>query len=857
MRTFTKFLFFFGLLIVSFSCNPLPVWDEEESYKDIYFFADYPGKNFYFSRDSEAVSLLIEKIAVAQKSIYMAVYQLNQKEIIEALLLAAERNVQIKIVGDYDERNSDGYKMLQKNNIPIVSGNKSGIQHNKFVIIDNEWLFTGSGNFTENDFKRSTNHFVRIRSKKIVARYLYEFEQMFGGSFGKKKINPATMHNTTDYIQGKKVTVYFFPEQNEQALSAVLSAIAGAKHSIHYMIFAFSQNEIGSALIKASQKIPVEGIHDSTFVKGVSQQAPRLVAAASPDNYLQVFQEGSYYLAAGSKRSGGKMHAKTILIDAGTKDAVVITGSFNWSKNAMTTNDENLIIAHDPDAAQTLLEHYYEQKKAAFVPKLNSQAGSSSAYLESIIISEIGWAGSYAPRHRRTDFFIELYNRSSQEIDLSHWTIEFLRQGEKHGRQYTFRGEENGQKNVIRILPHNYQVFYVHKKGYFRKISQAHYINAGHLSWRDMASLQVKIYDKHMQLNDQAIIANNGYTGYYDWKEKKVASMERIVYPQEHVIDGRLWTSWQSSTKPDPSHSTKMLHSAGLPNSEPQNKPRLALAKKDGIQVFLQNQMESCDLKKITINNISMSDIPTSTNYQINEKGILLLTDLSNLQKNIPHFVHFKDDSCCRESQCLVATTLRFFIYSAQDEEAKMHINEIHYSSNRRKDYIELKVEQAGWSTDLELVSLSSSGFKQIYKFLPHYYDKDEQPIVYLQNNLAKFFLSYDQNNDSNRKLVFNSLHRYLSRQDEVLILRSGKKWIDMVYLSNQDGKMLNALVRNLRKTSKHPLWKFPFLNQEMSKKQIQNFALPTSVLKNKNSYHYTANAEGWKFTLQNKSPSF
>ena len=41
------------------------------------------------------------------------------------------------------------------------------------------------------------------------------------------------------------------------------------------------------------------------------------------------------------------MHHKVIIID----DAIVITGSYNFSNNAETSNDENLLVIHDPQVA--------------------------------------------------------------------------------------------------------------------------------------------------------------------------------------------------------------------------------------------------------------------------------------------------------------------------------------------------------------------------------------------------------------------------------------------------------------------------------------------------------------------------
>ena len=41
---------------------------------------------------------------------------------------------------------------------------------------------------------------------------------------------------------------------------------------------------------------------------------------------------------------GGRLHSKTMVIDADGENPVVITGSFNWSASATVSNDEFLLV---------------------------------------------------------------------------------------------------------------------------------------------------------------------------------------------------------------------------------------------------------------------------------------------------------------------------------------------------------------------------------------------------------------------------------------------------------------------------------------------------------------------------------
>jgi phosphatidylserine/phosphatidylglycerophosphate/cardiolipin synthase-like enzyme len=48
------------------------------------------------------------------------------------------------------------------------------------------------------------------------------------------------------------------------------------------------------------------------------------------------------------------MHHKVIILD----DSTVITGSYNFSRNAEERNDENTLVIHSPEMARLYLEEF-------------------------------------------------------------------------------------------------------------------------------------------------------------------------------------------------------------------------------------------------------------------------------------------------------------------------------------------------------------------------------------------------------------------------------------------------------------------------------------------------------------------
>ncbi len=106
--------------------------------------------------------------------------------------------------------------------------------HNKFVILDRTWVWTGSWNFTvtglygdeqnmaDGVLGGNTNHAVELHSPELAAIYTAEFEEMWGGpglepdpaasNFGGRKCD-NTGHQVT--VGGREIEVYFSPGRGD------------------------------------------------------------------------------------------------------------------------------------------------------------------------------------------------------------------------------------------------------------------------------------------------------------------------------------------------------------------------------------------------------------------------------------------------------------------------------------------------------------------------------------------------------------------------------------------------------------------------------------------------------------------
>jgi len=134
----------------------------------------------------------------------------------------------------------------------------------------------------------------------------------------------------------------------EDCSSVIQLWISRANHSIHAMIYSFTQDELGKALAMAVEKgVKVAVIFEEDQLSKYSE-LERLKEAGA-----EVYIDGN----------PNAMHHKVAIIDG----KVVITGSYNWSRSAEEKNDENLIILVGEEIAR-LYEKEFQRVRAEAIP---------------------------------------------------------------------------------------------------------------------------------------------------------------------------------------------------------------------------------------------------------------------------------------------------------------------------------------------------------------------------------------------------------------------------------------------------------------------------------------------------------
>jgi len=259
----------------------------------------------------------------SKKSVHCAFYDLNLEKIINALAKKSHE-ADVKVVID-----DENYKGQIKGN--VKEANSRQLMHNKFCVIDNKAVWTGSFNPTENDDKLNDNNVIVLYSRIIAENYEDEFNELWNGNFG----NGSRVKNPAISLNNIGIENYFCPE--DECEKNVIRAIKKAKNSIYFLTFSFTSENIADEIL----------FKENIDIKGVFE-------ARGAGSYSQYQRLKDFGLDVIKDKNKGNMHHKVFIIDNET----VITGSYNPTENGNKRNDENLIIIHDKEIAEEYLKEF-------------------------------------------------------------------------------------------------------------------------------------------------------------------------------------------------------------------------------------------------------------------------------------------------------------------------------------------------------------------------------------------------------------------------------------------------------------------------------------------------------------------
>ncbi len=287
-----------------------------------------PPRFYSKQRQRDLRLTLLEAIDRATKSIHLVMFGLSDPSILSLLEKKTKSGVEVNVY--YDPKGSPKLDLLLENAHPIT---KSGLMHQKILVIDHKLVFIGSANMTPSSLRMHDNLMIGLISPEI-ARFLEEKTPLHSGSI------KTSLHK-------QEIEIWLLPDIQDQALTQLQKKIRSAKHSLRIALFTCTHPTLIEEIIRAHERnVDVSVIIDMHSSLGASAKGMKQLQEAR----IPIFISQGIQL----------MHHKFVWID----ETTLCTGSANWTKSAFQKNNDCLLTIHELTTEQkTFMKNLWKQLK--------------------------------------------------------------------------------------------------------------------------------------------------------------------------------------------------------------------------------------------------------------------------------------------------------------------------------------------------------------------------------------------------------------------------------------------------------------------------------------------------------------
>ena len=131
----------------------------------------------YFSPQDKSISNAVLPIIENAKSyIYIPIFVITENRVVEALIKAKQRGVDIRLISDALNASNkySKIKVLRANGIPVKIENYAGKMHSKTMIVDDKYSIIGSMNFSKSGETKNDENTIVLENAE-AAKYLKRF----------------------------------------------------------------------------------------------------------------------------------------------------------------------------------------------------------------------------------------------------------------------------------------------------------------------------------------------------------------------------------------------------------------------------------------------------------------------------------------------------------------------------------------------------------------------------------------------------------------------------------------------------------------------------------------------------------
>ncbi len=341
---------------------------------------------------------LLDDAATTGADVFAALFELSDDELIDALaklgprahVVLANGSIQKKTAETAaDARTRDENRAaratLRRATVDVALRDRfispGALGHNKFLVVVRngkpKQVWTGSTNWAPTGLCTQVNNGILITDDRVAQIYREQWQRLRDA---KSAFPTELVTSNSQPHQAGDMTVWFTRAQKKADLDALNAEVEKAKQGVLFLMFMPGATGVLATVMKltANPHLFVRGVV-STLPNGRDDESEADVdvidRTSSKPLHLEIVQpEGAHLpmsqFAAEVTRTQflagvghAIIHSKVLVIDPFSDQAVVITGSHNFSGSASTANDENFVIIRGDKA---LAQAYAVNAEAAY-----------------------------------------------------------------------------------------------------------------------------------------------------------------------------------------------------------------------------------------------------------------------------------------------------------------------------------------------------------------------------------------------------------------------------------------------------------------------------------------------------------
>src|SRR5215211_6587435 len=323
-------------------------------------------------RELDVAERIAEFIGRSRRSLDVAQYDFHvapdtASVIGGAVKEAAARGVEVRFLFNVDHRNpipvppppEPDAQLIASFGVPAraIAG-VPDLMHHKYVVRDDESVWTGSMNWTDDSFSRQENVVVTASSLELAARFTANFDELWE----RGSVERSGFIDTTPVPVGtQQVRTWFTPGHGEGLSHRIAKAIAKARRRVRICSPVITAAPVLASLAQVISEghVDVAGCIDRPQIGGVIHQWGVQGNASWKLPLLERVLAAPFSAKPSTPwEPGGSlhdfMHAKLTVADD-----TVFTGSFNLSRSG-ELNAENVLEVTDAALAERLAAYVDE-----------------------------------------------------------------------------------------------------------------------------------------------------------------------------------------------------------------------------------------------------------------------------------------------------------------------------------------------------------------------------------------------------------------------------------------------------------------------------------------------------------------